>query len=104
MAATLTRPRAELNFTKKIRDFASRRVDGIGTMHDVLIDAGGQIRAYRSFGGFLWVGGAHDVAILRDGTVAFEHLHHHWAGSHEADQVLEKWQLAMHRVKALGFG
>ena len=43
-------------------------------MHDVLVDAGRQIRANRALGRFLRIGSAHEVAVLRDGPFAFENL------------------------------
>src|SRR5271163_2335254 len=102
--ATLTSPRAELNFAEEIADFARRRVRSVRAMHDVFVDAVGEIGANRSLGRFFWVSGSHDFAIPCNGTFTFEHLHHHRAGGHEADQVLEEWPLAMHGVKALRFG
>src|SRR3984893_14163042 len=72
-------------------------------MNDVLIDAGGKIGADRALGRFLRIGGAHDLAVLGDGTIALEHLYHHGTGGHELHQILEERPLAMHGVKALGF-
>ena len=64
----------------------------------------GEIGADRAGRGLLRVGGAHQVAVLRDGVLAFEHLDHHRAGDHELDQVLEERPLAVHGVEALGLG
>src|SRR3979490_2202100 len=100
-APTLARTRAELNFAEEVRDFPRGGIRCIRTMDDVLVDAGGQIRANRAFARLLRVGGTHDLAILCDRALALEHLHHHRTRGHEAHQILEKRTLAMHRVKAL---
>ena len=48
------------------------------------------------------IGRAHDVAVLGDGVVAFEHLHHNRAGDHEIDQFAEKRPLLVHGVEGFG--
>ena len=53
--------------------------------------------------GLLRVGGAHQVAVLQDGVLAFEHLDHHRAGDHELHQVLEEGTLLVHGIELLGF-
>src|SRR5207302_7129279 len=47
---------------------------------------------------------AHQVPVLGNGVVAFEHLDHHWTGGHEFDETPEERTLAVHRVKAFGIG
>src|SRR5260370_20918401 len=73
-------------------------------MHHVLINAGGQVGADRALGRFFRIGGAHDLAVLRDRTLALEHLYHHGTGGHELYEVLKERALAMHGVKTLGLG
>ena len=52
--------------------------------------------------GLFRIGRPHHLAVLRDGTLALEHLHQHGTRGHEFHQVLEERPLAMHGVKALG--
>jgi hypothetical protein len=51
-----------------------------------------------------WVGGAHELAVLRDRAVPLEHLDHHRARGHELDEVAEKGPLLVNRIKSFGFG
>ena len=70
-------------------------------MHRIGIYALSKIGAYRSFGGLLRIGRAHQIAIFLNRIFAFQHLHHDRSGNHEIDQILEKRTRAMHRVKTL---
>src|SRR5687767_679874 len=76
----------------------------IRAVHRVGVDRVGEVGADRALGGLLRVGRAHDLAVLGDRVLAFEHLHQHRAGNHEADQVLEERPLAVHRVEFLRLG
>ena len=62
----------------------------------------GEVGADRALRGLLRIGGAHQVAVLLDRVLAFEHLDHHRAGDHEFDQVLEERARLVHGVEALG--
>jgi hypothetical protein len=73
-------------------------------VHGVGVDRLREIRADRPLGGLLGVGRAHDVAILEDGVVAFEHLDHHRTRAHELHQVVEEGTALVHRVEAFGLG
>ncbi len=84
------------------RDLARGVLEAVGAVHDILLDARRQVRADRARRGLLRIGGAHELAVLRDGVVALEHLHHDRTRDHEADQVLEERPLAVHGVEALG--
>jgi len=67
---------------------------------DVLAEIGADGALVR----FFRVGCSHQLPVLGDGTFALEHLHHHRAGNHEFDQILEKGPAFVHRIKALGLG
>ena len=47
----------------------------------------GEILADGAGRGIGRIGGAHHFAVLGDGVLAFQHLHHHRAGGHELDQA-----------------
>src|SRR5271165_1092977 len=101
---TLARTRADLNFAEEERYFASRRIGRVGAVHDVLVDALGQVGADRAGCGLFWIRGTHDVAILRDRTLALEHLDDDRSRSHEAHEVLEERPFPMYAVKRFGLG
>ena len=73
----------------------------VRAVHDVALDALREIGADRAARGLLRIGGAHDLAILRDRVLAFEHLHHDRARGHVAHEIGVERALAMHRVEAL---
>ena len=76
LAHTLARTRADLNFAEEVSNLPRGRIGGIRAMHHVLIDAGREVRADGALGGLFRVRRPHHLAILRDGTLALEHLHH----------------------------
>ena len=76
----------------------------IGPMHRIGFDAFGEFLADGAGRGIGRIGGAHHFAVLGDGVLAFQHLHHHRARGHELDQAAEKGPLAMHTVESLGLG
>ena len=86
---------------KKIGDLARGGLRRVRAVHDVLLDALGEVGADRARGGLLRVGRAHDLAVARDGVLALQHLHDDRAGGHVAHQILEERALAMHGVETL---
>ena len=83
-------------------DFLGGGFRGVGTVHGVGFDRLGEFLADRAVGGIGRIGGAHDFAILRDGVLAFQHLHDDRAGDHEGDEVVEEGTLLVHGVEAFG--
>ena len=55
-------------------------------MHGVGVDGIGEIGTDGAGSGLLRVGGAHQIAVLGNGALAFQHLDHHRTGNHEIDQ------------------
>ena len=53
----------------------------------------------RGLGG---IGRAHDLAVFRDGVLAFQDLHHHRAGGHEFHEFAEERARLVHGVEGLG--
>ena len=73
-------------------------------MHGVLADRLGEQFADGAFSGLGRVGGAHHVAVFRNGVFAFQDLHDHRAGDHEVNEFAEERTLAVHAVEALSLG
>ena len=69
-------------------------------MYRVGVDGGGKIRANGTLGSFLWVGGAHQVAVFGYGALTFQHLNYHGTGGHELDQRRKEGALAVFGVDA----
>src|SRR5690606_35805989 len=61
-------------FGKEESDFDRGGLGSVGAMDGIGIDAVGKVGADGARLGLLGVGGAHQVAVLLDGVVAFEHL------------------------------
>src|SRR5260221_12876535 len=61
------------------------------------------VGADRARRGLLRIRGAHDLAILRNGTLALENLHEDRTRGHVFHEVLEERALAMHGVEAFSF-
>ena len=74
----------------------------VRAVHGVRFDALGEIGADRARRGLLRIGGAHDFAILRDGVLAFEHLHEHRTRGHVLHEVLEERTRGVHGVETFG--
>jgi hypothetical protein len=72
-------------------------------VHGVGVDRIGEVGADRARRGVLRIGGAHQVAVLRHGVLAFQHLDHDRAGDHEVHQRAEERALAVHGVETFGF-
>ena len=70
-------------------------MDGVG------LDALGEILADRAVIGVGRVGGAHHLAVLGNGILAFEDLNHHRSGNHEVAQIVKERPLGMYVVKPL---
>src|SRR5580704_7544502 len=83
--------REHLGAGEEVRDLLCGRLWGIRAVHDVLFDAQGQVGADGARGRLLRVRRAHDLAILRNGILAFQRLHDDRTGGHVADQILEEW-------------
>src|SRR5215831_2931388 len=98
---TASTARVQLRGAEEIANLAYRGIGCIRAMHHVLLDARGKVGADGAGRGLLRIGGAHDVAVARDGALAFQHLHEDRTRDHVAHQVLEERSLAMHGVEAL---
>src|SRR5215467_4761846 len=98
---TASAARVQLRSAEEIGNLAYRGIGCIRAMHHVLLDARGKVGADGTGRGLLRIGGAHDVAVARDGALAFQHLHEDRTRDHVAHQVLEERSLAMHGVEAL---
>src|SRR5262245_42011155 len=94
--------RVEIGAGEEERNLARGGIRGIRAVHDVPLDALGEVGANGAGRSFLRIGGAHDFAILRDGVVAFEHLHDDRTGGHVAHQVLVERALLVDGVERLG--
>src|SRR5579864_1093261 len=94
--------RVQFRGAEEIGDLARGRIGRIRTVHDVLFDARGEIGPDRTGSGLLRIGRAHQVAVARNGVIAFQHLHDHGTRAHIAHQILEERPLTMHGVEALG--
>ncbi len=73
-------------------------------MHRICLDVFGELGADGAGGGFLGVGGAHDLAVFGDGAFALEDLENDGAGDHEGDEAGEEGALAVDAVEFLGLG
>src|SRR5215468_2722033 len=98
---TASAARVQLRGAEEIGNFACRGIGCIRAMHHVLLDARGKIGADGAGRSLLRIGGAHDVAVARDGALALQHLHEDRTRDHVAHQVLEERALAMYGVEAL---
>src|SRR6516162_2681935 len=92
--------RVQLRGTEEISDLACGSIGCIRAVHHVLLDARGEVGADRAGRGLFRIGGAHDVAVARDGALPFQHLHDDRTRDHVANQVLEERALAVHGVEA----
>src|SRR5690606_39582321 len=84
-------------------DFASGGSFGVGTVNGVLIDGYGEVGANGARSSFFRVGGTHQLTVLGDGVLTFQHLHDDRTGGHEGDQILEETALAVLGVETGGF-
>src|SRR5690606_40210702 len=65
----------------------------------VCVDAVGEVGADGAGSGVLRIGGAHQVAVLQDGVLAFKCLDHYRARGHELHQRVEERTLAVDGVE-----
>src|SRR5574337_253279 len=101
---TTASARVDVQARKEEGHFDLGGLGGVGAVHGVGVDAVGKVGADRAGIGLLGVGRAHEFAVLKDGILAFQHLHHHGAGDHEVHQVLEEGALLVHAIELLGLG
>src|ERR1700752_2574935 len=66
--------RGQLRHAEEEGDLARGRLGCIRAMHDVALDAGGEVGADRAGSGLLRVGRTHDIAVADDGILALQHL------------------------------
>src|SRR5262245_43646793 len=78
--------RVDLAARKEECDLGARRVRSIGAVDRVRVDRCGEVGADRALRRLLRIGRAHQLAVLRDRTLALEHLHHDRPGRHELDE------------------
>src|SRR3546814_10516701 len=76
-------------------DVCSSDLRRVGTVHGVGVDRVGEVGADGARGGVLRIGGAHQLAVLRDRVVAFEHLDHHRAADHRSEEHTSELQSLM---------
>src|SRR5579859_7427030 len=94
-------PRRDVEVGEEVADLLARRLGGVGAVHHVLVHRLGEVAADSTLGCLLRVGGAHDVAVLEDRALAFQHRDHHRTGDHELHQRFEEGALAVHGVETL---
>src|SRR4051812_2136079 len=75
--------RSDVEVGEEVGDLLARRLGGVGAVHHVLVHGLGEVAADAALGGLLRVGGAHDVAVLEDGALAFQRRDHHGTRDHE---------------------
>src|SRR5262245_39888744 len=103
VAASMRSPaRADLRLAEEVGDFLRGGFRRVRAVHGVGLDAFGEVGADRSRRGLLRIRGAHDLAVLRDGVLALEHLQQHRTRGHVLHEVLEERTGGMHRVETLG--
>src|SRR5690606_29794972 len=73
-----------------------------GTVYGVSVDAVSEVSTDGARISLFGVGRAHQLAILRDGVLAFQHLHEDGAGDHELNQILEEGALFVYGIETLG--
>ncbi len=91
--------RAEVCLGEEEADFLAGRIRAIRAMHDVLLDARGEVAADRAGIGLGRVGGAHDLAVDIDRVVTFQHLDHDRSAGHVADEVLVEGPLPVYSIE-----
>src|SRR5262245_33908473 len=94
--------RADLRFAEEVRDLLGGRFRRVGAVYRVGLDALGEVGADGARRGLLRIGGAHDLAILRDGVLAFEHLQQHRTRGHVLHEILEERTRGVHGVETFG--
>src|SRR5262245_52983186 len=87
---------------KKLGNFLPRRVRRIRAVHGILADRSCVNLADRACRGLGGIGCSHDVAILRAGILAFEHVHHHPPGTQQVAEIAVEPPFTLDRIKCLG--
>ena len=87
---------------EELRDLDRRRLRRVGAMHRILADRLRVHLADGAVGRLGGIGGAHHVAVLQHGALAFQHLDHDRAGSHEVDQFAEERARLVDGVEGFG--
>src|SRR5690606_2787007 len=91
-------------FREEESDFHGSGFRSVGAMHGIGVDAVGEIGADRAGFSLLRVGCAHQLTILGNGILAFQHLYEHGARHHEVDQILEEGAFFVNGIETLGIG
>ena len=71
-------------------------------MTSVALDVGSDNFADGAIGSFCWVGGAHDLAVFKDGILALKNLNNAGTFGHEGNEVTKEGTLFVHAVELLG--
>src|SRR5579871_163250 len=87
---------------EELRNLLGGGVCRIRAVHRILADGFRMQLADRAIRRLSRIGGAHDLTIFGDRVLALEHLHDHWAGCHELQELAEERPFAMHRIERLG--
>src|SRR5690348_6255664 len=77
MAERAALSRMDVALRKEIRDLGLGGLARVRAVHGVRVDGLREIRADGALRGLLRIGRAHEVAVLLDRVLAFEHLDHH---------------------------
>src|SRR6185437_11265802 len=78
----------DLDIREEELDFVGGGFRGVGAVYRILADGESECLADGALGGVGRVGRAHDLAVLEDGALAFQHLHHDRRGAHLLDQLV----------------
>src|ERR1700722_13031178 len=96
---TYSSARIKFGRSEEEGDLVRGRFRRIRAVHHIALYALGKIRANRTLGGFLRVGGSHDVTVLRNRALACEHLDHDGTGSHVAHKIRVERPSLVHGVE-----
>src|SRR5713101_9310182 len=97
------KPSDQFHAGEKVFDFEGGGVEGVGAVRAVVADACAEIVADGAGRGFLWIGGAHDVAPLGNGAVGFENHGENFPGAYEIGEFAEKGPLFVNGIEAARF-
>src|SRR5882762_9046414 len=88
---------------EEITDLKRGGIRRVGTMGDIISDAGTQVMANGARRRLLRIGGPHRIAPLCDGPLRLQDHRDNFAGTHEIGQLAKKWALPVHGIKSPGF-
>src|SRR3990170_6016699 len=77
-------------FLEAKRDLALGRLGAIRAVHRIPLQIDAEVLADRAGRRVNGIGGAHHLAVLGDGVLAFKHLQHDRSRGHECDEILEE--------------